>query len=103
MQLCADWEPFLENQVGISRILTHLDFQVGDLTFFAVIDAPTTDRSTEQDGIRLDCGPRCLRDCLVGTDAEKIRADGTRSFDMEADLDGDECLALGDLRVLLQM
>ena len=103
MQLCADWEPFFQDHIGISRILTHLDFQVGNLTFFAVIDAPTTDRSTEHDGIRLDCGPRFLRNCFVGTDAMRIKADGTRSFDMEADLHGDECLALGDLRILLQM
>ena len=103
MQLCADWDPFFQNHIGVSRIITHLDFQVANLTFFAVIDAPTIDRSTEHDGIRLDCGPRCLRDCFVGTDATKIKADGTRSFDREADLHGDECLALGDLRVLLQM
>ena len=103
MQLCADWEPFMESHIGLTRILTHVDFRVGSWTFFAVIDAPTIDRSNENDGIRLDCGTRCLRDCFVGVDSEKVQADGARSFEIEGDLHGDECLALGDLRVLLKM
>ena len=103
LQLRAQWAPSLQHEVNLSRMLGYFDFQVGDFIYFVVFDASVTGPTTEEDGIRLDCGPRLLRECLVGTDSESVRAAGTKSFDREADLHGDECLALGNLRVLLQI
>ena len=103
LRLRAQWAPSLQHEVNLSRMLGYFDFQVGDFIYFAVFDASVTGPTTEEDGIRLDCGPRLLRECLVGTDSESVRTAGTKSFDREADLHGDECLPLGNLRVLLQI
>ena len=103
LRLRAPWDPSLRSDVYLSRIMGYFDFQVGEFTYFAVFDASVTGPATEEDGIRLDCGPRLLRECLVGTDSESVRTAGTKSFDREAALHGDECLAFGNLRVLLQI
>ena len=103
LQLRGQWAPSLQHEVDLSRMLGYFDFQIGDFIYFVVFDASVTGPTTEEDGVRLDCGPRLLRECLVGTDSESVRAAGTRSFDREADIHGDECLVLGNLRVLLQI
>ena len=81
MQLCADWDPSVKENVRLTRIFGHFDFQVGNLIFFVVIDASVIDRSTKDDGLRLHCGPRILRDCILGTDNDSVKADGTKNFE----------------------
>ena len=104
MQLSVQLDRSLrhEHDVNLTSILGYFDFQVGEFTYFVVFDGSVTGISTEEESIRLHCGPRILRECLVGTDSESVMADGTRRFNTEADLHGDECLSLGNLRVLPQ-
>lgn len=88
----------------LSRIFGYFDFRVGNFAYFAVFDASVTGlATTEGNWTQLDCGPRILRECIVGTDAESVRALGTDGFHTEEELHGDECLSLGSLRVLLQI
>lgn len=103
LQLRSQWAPSLQHEVNLCRMLGYFDFQVGDVIYFVMFEASVTGPTTEEDGIRLDCGPRILRECFVGTDSESVRAAGTKNFDTEADLHGDECLDLGNLRELLQI
>ncbi len=103
MQLCGEWEPSLKTDDSFYRVLGHFNFEVGGFTFFVVFDASATDLSTEGGGIKLDCGKRVLRECFVGDDGDSIRAAGKRGYEIEEADHGDECLNLGDIRVLLQI
>ena len=101
IQLCTERDQSLKTNVSPSRVLGHFDFEVGGFIFFVVFDALATDLSTEGRGVKLDCGKRVLRECLVGEDGDSIRTAGKMSYETEEACHGDECLSLGDLRVLL--
>lgn len=88
----------------LSRILGYFDFEVGNFAYFAMVDTSVARLPvTEEEGTQLYCGPRILRACLVGTDPESVRTLGRERFQTEEELHGDECLSLGNLRVLLRI
>ena len=87
--------------VPLSKLLGFFEFFVGGVLYFVLFEAPITDWSTEQDGIRLYCGDRILVDCYSGDAIEEVRQAGMRSHELEGSRYGDECLDLGDFRALL--
>ena len=101
MQLYAEGGPPPCTDVPLSSVLGYFEFHVGGYYHFVLFVAAVTTSSAECDGIRLDCGKRIVLDCHIGNSADKVKQAGTRSYDLEADRYGDECLGLGDLRALL--
>ena len=101
MQLYAKDGPPLKIDVPLSKVFGYFEFHVGEFFYFVLFEALVTDSSTEQDGIRVDCGNRILLDCFVGDSVEEVNRQGTRCYESEANRYGDECLGLGDLRELL--
>ena len=88
----------------LSRILGYFDFEVGNYAYFAMFDTSVTRLPvTEGEGTQLYCGPRILRACLVGTDPENVTTLGREKFKTEEEFHGDECLSIGNLRVLLRV
>ena len=79
----------------------YFEFNIGELWYFVVFDAPVVNRSTEQDRMLLDCGERVVRHCHVGYDVNEIRSSGKRSHEMEADSREDDWLDLDNVRLLL--
>ena len=91
----------LESDVSIVGVLGFFEFRVGELYYFVVFDAPVVYRSTEQNGMALNCGARVVRDCYVDHDSEKVTGAGKRAHEDEASSRGDDWLDLGDLRFIL--
>lgn len=102
MQLGAELDSPPKTNVKFSRMLGYFDFDVGRNIFFVVFDALATDLSMDVKSIKLDCGKRVLRECLLGDNGNSIRAAGKRSYEIEEADHGDECFSVGDIRVLLR-
>ena len=102
MQLEIQLDRSFRHDVNLSSMLGYFDCYVGEFSYFVVFDASVTVTPIEEGRMRLHCGPRILRECFVGTDSAGVMEEGTRRFIAEADLRGNECLGLGDLRVLIQ-
>lgn len=101
VKLVSETSVSLEDNVSMAGVLGFFEFQVGDLYYFVVFDAPVVVRSTEQNGLALDWGARVIRDCYVDCDSEKVRSAGERAHEVEASSKGDDWLDLGDLRLIL--
>ena len=72
MQLYAKDAPPLKIDVPLSKVFGYFEFHVGEFFYFVLFEALVTDSSTEQDGIRVDCGNRILLDCFVGDSVEEV-------------------------------
>ena len=103
MQLCGESDSPLKTNVKFSQMLGYFDFEVGGNIFFIVFDALATDLSMDEKSVKLDCGKRVLRECIVGDDGDNIRAAGKRSYEIEEADQRDECFCVGDIRVLLRL
>lgn len=89
--------------ISIGGILGYFEFQVGELCYFVIFDASVVDRSTDQNGMVLDCGERIVRDCYVDYDVEQVRSADKQSYEMEASTRGDDWLGIGDMRSILRV
>ena len=101
VKLVSEVSVGLESDVSIVGILSFFEFQVGELYYFVVFDAPVLDLFTEQNGMALDCGARVIRDCYVDYDLDKVRSAGKPAHKIESSRRGDDWLDLGDLRITL--
>ena len=101
MQLYAEGGPPQNTDVPLSSVLGYFEFHVGGYYYFVLFEAAVMASTAERDGMRLDCGQRIVLDCHIGNSPDKVKQAGTRSYELEADRYGDECLGLGDLRALL--
>ena len=64
--------PRLRSMCHYPKFLVYFEFHVGEFFYFVLFEALVTDSSTEQDGIRVDCGNRILLDCFVGDSVEEV-------------------------------
>ena len=101
VQIVIEASAGLDDDVSIAGVLGFFEFQVGELYYFVVFDAPVEVQSTGQNGMVLNWGTRVVRDCYVDHDSEKVRSAGQGAHEVEASSRGDDWLDLGDLRLIL--
>lgn len=94
-------EPAID-QKALRNLLGYVYLKVGDYTFLTLFDSAIETRIDAQGNLIVECGPRNVRDCVVGTDREKVRAKGQAIFEQYAGGYGDDWLAIGSVNAVVE-
>ena len=86
----------------LRNLIAYVDVRVGDYTFFTLFDSSIETRIDAQGKLIVECGPRNVRDCVVGTDREKVLAKGQAMYEHCGDGYGDDWLAIGSVNAVVE-
>ena len=87
---------------ALHNLLGYVDVNVGDYTFLTLFDSPIKTRVDTQGKLVFDCGPRNVRDCVVGDDRNKVRAKGHAIYEQYGEGYGDDWLAIGSINEIIE-
>ena len=86
----------------LHNLLGYVDVTVGDYTFLTLFDCAIETRLDQSGSLLVDCGPRNVRDCLVGGDTEVARAKGQAIYEQCGGGYGDDWLAVGSVNAIVE-
>ena len=79
------------------NLLGYVDVTVGEYTILTLFDCAIETRADENGNLLVDWGRRNIRDCVVGSDREEVRANGQALFEQCGGGYGDDWLAIGSV------
>ena len=107
--LTADQAGFQINSIdppvdhnALHNVLGYVDVKVGDYTFLTLFDSAIKTRVDARGNLLIDCGPRNIRDCVVGNDREKVHAKGQAIYEQCGDGYGDDWLVVGSVNEVIE-
>ena len=84
------------------NLIGFMDVNVGDYTFFVVLDCAIEIRTDEQETLSIDLGRRNVRDCVVGKSRPTVCSQGKAAYERYAKSYGDDWLSIGSLSALIE-
>ena len=86
----------------LHNLLGYVDVTVGEYTVLTLFDCAIETEVDENGNLLVDWGPRNMRDCVVGSDREDVRAKGQAIFEQCGGGYGDDWWALGSINARVE-